>query len=60
MSRQVTEGLHTSVEKKLEAKRDLSVDEKVFTWLRANLPEETVPEDASLSALLHDGTLLCK
>ena len=59
MSRYVAESLETSHRKKVEAKRDTTIDEFVKDYLRRVLNEEISDED-SLASILKDGTLLCK
>ena len=55
----VAESLESSHRKKIEEKRDMTIDERVKDYLRSNLNEE-ISEDISLHELLKDGTLLCK
>lgn len=57
--RYVAESLETSHRKKVEAKRDTSIDEKVKDYFRRVLGED-ISEDESLADALKDGTILCK
>lgn len=60
MVKEVAESLESSHQKKIAAKRDLSVDEVVKKWISELLPELNIPSESSLFELLKDGTILCQ
>ena len=56
----VAESLETSHKRKVEAKRDETIDSNVKAYLRRVLPDEDIPEEKPLADILKDGTVLCK
>ena len=59
MHKEVAESLESLHRKKVEAKRDTSIDEEVIAWLSRVLPEEAIDQSLSLHEILKDGTVLC-
>ena len=57
--KEVVESLESSHRKKVEAKRDTSIDEEVKAWLGRVLPDANIDESLSLHEILKDGTVLC-
>ena len=60
MVKEVVESLESSHQRKIAAKRDLSVDEIVKKWMIDLLPELNIQTESSLFDLLKDGTILCQ